>query len=207
MAELSEEIKILERCVRLFMRYGVKSVTMDDIARELGMSKKTLYQYFSNKNDLVNKVARLHFEAENEAIHTICTTSANAIDELLNISRWVSTQMKGINPPLMLDLQKYHPDAWAVFQSHKNSDVYQCMLQNIHRGMEEGLYRRDINPEIIARLYIGKMELVVDTELFPPGEFSFQHIHHEFIHYHIRGIASERGLAYLEQIQNQPYAQ
>ena len=62
-------------------------------------------------------------------------------------------------------------------------------------------------PEIIVWLYIGKMELVVDTELFPPGEFSFQHIHHEFIHYHIRGIAGERGLAYLEQIQNQPYAQ
>lgn len=201
-----EEVKILERCVRLFMRYGVKSVTMDDVARELGISKKTLYLYFSNKNDLVNKVTEFHFVQENQAMCALSGQSKNAIDEMLNMSRWISTQMTGINPVLIYDLRKHHPEASQLFVSHRNTEIYQSIYNNIKRGIAEGLYREDLHVEIITRSYIGRMEVVIDPEIFPPGSFSFQEIHREFILYHLRGVASKKGLQYLEKIQNQLYA-
>jgi AcrR family transcriptional regulator len=194
--------KILERCERLFMRLGIKSITMDDVARDLGISKKTLYQHFENKNDLVTRVTAYHFERANGAMQGICSHSENAIDELLNMSSWLAENMKGINPTLIYDLRRYYPEAWQNFQRHKVNDVYSCIHSNILRGMKEGLYRTDMNPEVIARFYIGKMEVVIDTELFPPGQFSFQDTHREFIHYHIRGLASAKGLEYLENKQN-----
>lgn len=204
--EMSEEdLKILDRCIRLFMKYGVKSLTMDDIAGQLGMSKKTLYQYFENKEDLVIKATEHHFRLENQAILGLCAHSSNAIDEMLNISQWISAQMQGINPVLIFDLKKHHPKAWHLFEQHRNSDVYRCILHNLQRGVQEGLYRSDMCPDIIARSYIGRMEVVIDPELFPPDQFGFAAIHKEFIHYHIRGIASSKGLKYLETIQNQPH--
>ncbi len=203
LVELTDEHKILDRCSRLFMRYGAKSITMDDVARELGMSKKTLYQHFSNKKELMKKVTAFHFANENEAVCSIALHSENAIEELLNISKWISTQMKGINPTLIYDLQKYHPESWQLFVQHRNRDVFQTIINNIRRGIAEGLYRDDLNPEIITRTYIARMEVVVDPEVFPPGMFSFQDIHREFITYHIRGLASDKGLQYLAQYQNQ----
>jgi len=184
------------------MKYGVKSITMDDVARDLGISKKTLYVFFDNKNDLVNQVTAYHFSQENCAVNEIRNVSKNAIDELLNISSWMTTNMKGMNPTLVYDLRRYHPDSWQKFEQHKAKEVYQLMLNNIHRGIKEELYRNDLHPEILARIYIGRMEIIIDTDLFPPDVYSFQDTHREFITYHIRGLASLKGIKYLEKHQN-----
>lgn len=200
---MSEKVKILARVNRLFMSYGIKSVTMDDVARELGISKKTLYKHFQNKKDLVKQTTLFHFETEKEKMFEIQDDSANAIDEMIKLAEHVSRQLSGINPSITYDTQKYYPESWKIFLDYKINFVFSCIRANLSKGIEQGYYRASMNPDIIARLYIGKVEVMFDNVLFPIGEFSLATIYYEFIQYHLRGIASPKGLEYLDKIK--PY--
>ncbi len=112
--------KIIEGAEKLFFQYGVRSVSMDDVARELSMSKKTLYQYFTNKEELVTEVARTHLIEEKREFQCIARNANNALEELFSISKCLREHMQDMNPALMYDLQKYHPEAWQHFLSYKN---------------------------------------------------------------------------------------
>ncbi len=111
--------KILSRCERLFMRYGIKSVTMDDVSRELGISKKTLYQFFENKDDLIHQITVHHFACQNKSVEEILSEAKTAIDEMIGIANWMNEMSKNMNPSLMFDLRKYHPESWNVFKNHR----------------------------------------------------------------------------------------
>lgn len=197
---MGEESKILDRCERLFMRYGIKSVTMDDVSRELGISKKTLYQYFENKEDLVYKVTQNHFECQNQEVSAIIANSGSAIDEMIGISDWMNKLSKNMNPGIVFDLRKYHPESWQVFIRHRNEYVFKCIFDNIERGKREGLYREDLNSDIIARIYISKMEMFFDPEIFPSDKYTPEKTFKEFMNYHIHGIATQKGIKYLEKL-------
>ncbi len=192
--------QITEKAIRLFLKYGIKSLTMDDVARELGISKKTLYQYFEDKNDLVKKVATLNLQQEQCKIQEALKYSANAIEEMLNINRCVREQVKDMHPSILFDLQKYHPEAYEIFKQHKFSYVMQIMLKNLNRGIEEGIYRKDLHPEIVARIYVGRIDLIMDGELFPSDVFSFVDVYMEMIRYHLFGVVNTKGLKLLEKI-------
>ncbi|MFI5173003.1 MAG: TetR/AcrR family transcriptional regulator [Chitinophagales bacterium] len=200
---MSEEAKILERCERLFMRYGIKSVTMDDVSRELGISKKTLYQYFENKEQLVYKITVNHFESQNLTIHGILHNAKTAIDEMIGIAGWMNNMSKNLNPSLMFDLKKYHPESWQVFINHRNNEVYNSIKHNLERGIKEGLYREDLNVEIITRIYIARVEMFIDNEIFPYDKFPPEKTFSVFMDYHIRGIATQKGIKLLEKIKSQ----
>lgn len=195
-----EELKILERCERLFMRYGAKSITMDDVSRELGISKKTLYQFVASKDDLVHKVTQFHFRHHEEMVNAICTNSTNAIDEMLQIAQWVSQHMQGVNPTLMFDLNKYYPESWQLFLNHRNTSVYNCLINNIYKGREQDLYRKDFNEEIVTRIYISRMEMIIDPNVFPFEKFRLRDVMQQYVEYHIRGIATTKGIKKLEKI-------
>ncbi len=199
---MDDNNKILNRCERLFMRYGIKSVTMDDVSRELGISKKTLYQFFENKDDLVKKITENHFENQNLAIEEVLAQSKSAIDQMFGIANWMNALSKNINPSLMFDLKKYHPGAWDVFISHRNTEVYNCIKNNLERGVEEGLYRADLNVEIITRVYIARVEMFIDNEIFPQDKFPPEKTFNVFMDYHIRGIATPKGIKLLEKIKS-----
>ena len=199
---ITEEQKILERCERLFMRYGAKSVTMDDVARELAISKKTLYQYFEGKDALVHKVTTFHFQHHDEVVNTICATSENAISEMLEITHWVAQHLKDMNPSLMFDLSKYYPESWQLFINHRNTQVYNCMLENIRKGREQELYRDDFDEKIIATIYINRMEMLIDPQVFPPETYTLNKVMPQYIEYHIRGIATTKGIKKLEKIKS-----
>ena len=125
--------KILSRCERLFMRYGIKSVTMDDVSRELGISKKTLYQFFENKDDLINQITVHHFACQNKAVEEILSEAKTAIDEMIGIANWMNAMSKNMNPSLMFDLRKYHPESWNVFKNHRITEVYNSIKNNLER--------------------------------------------------------------------------
>ena len=203
---MSEENKILDRCERLFMRYGIKSVTMDDVSHELGISKKTLYQYFENKEELVYKITLNHFTSQNHSIEQIIHHSKTAIDEMFGIAGWMNTLSKNLNPSLMFDLRKYHPQSWQVFINHRNNEVYNCIKHNLERGIHEGLYREDLNIEIITRIYIARVEMFIDNEIFPYDKFPPEKTFIVFMDYHIRGIATQKGIKLLEKIKSQSNA-
>ena len=189
--------KILNQVRVLFMQYGIKSLTMDDLARHLGISKKTLYQSFSDKADLVLQGIQLHMDEEMEALDRLHDESENAIDEMFIMSQHVSGHLQQMHPSILFDLQKYYPMAFAKFEEYKLKTVMSCLIRNMEEGIEQGLYRENLNIPIVAGLYVGRMDLFFDQKLFPSTKYSPKDVYFEAIRYHIRGIASEKGLELL----------
>lgn len=180
------------------MNYGVKSTTMDDLAKAMGVSKKTLYLYVENKADLVSQTMTQHLVQEKEATQKLREEAKNAIDEMYLIGRYVTQHLQGINPTVINDLQRYYPEAWAILDEYKKGHLSKMVTTNIERGIKEGLYRDDLNPEIIAKIYSSKAECVVDHQLFPFSRYAVIDVYREFLNHHIRGIASAKGAKYLE---------
>jgi AcrR family transcriptional regulator len=189
--ELKEHI--FKKSFELFMRYGIKSVTMDDIARELGISKKTLYQYVDNKADLIHRIFEQHMTEEREIMIQIKQQSSNAINEILAISKYVVRLLKAISPTVIFDLQKYYRATWNKMDALHKQDIYKIIKENMEWGIRQGLYRSDLNTDMISKLYVGKSSLVVDEEIFPAREYNIGELFQQFINYHIQGIASDEG--------------
>ena len=192
--------RILDEAARVFWKLGIKSVTMDDVATRLGISKKTLYQYVSDKNDLVDKILKhisFSYKCDIDAVRA--KEKQNAIDELYGITTTVAGHMTGIHPSVHFALEKYHPEAFRNMLSNKRREIFSCMSENMGRGIAEGLYRDDLNIPMIATIYIARFDMVFDGALFPPDRFSMNDLHWELFRYHVRGIASKKGLDYLEK--------
>lgn len=181
----------------MFMRYGIKSVSMDDLAKDLGVSKKTLYQLVPNKADLITQIFHQHIKAEKEAIGNINATAKDAVQEIIEIARYIISQLRDMSPQVIFDLQKYYKETWQLLQGLHQKFAYQIIKANIERGIKEGLYRENLNPDIVAKLYLGKSWLVVDDSLFPLKEYNSEQLFKEMIAYHIHGIASVKGLKLL----------
>jgi len=195
----SEELKkILDTAEVLFRKYGIRSVTMADIARELGMSKKTLYVHIENKNDLINKALERHIIEEKEQCFSIIANAEDALEELLNMSLYVQQMIQEMNPSLLFDLKKYHRPIWEKFEGHEKEFVFGCVKNNLERGVKEGLYRANLDVNIVSRIYIGSLPMFSDDELFPFKQFPRPELHKEFVRYHINGIVSEQGRKLLD---------
>ncbi len=199
-----KKLEILERASAVYLQYGIKTVTMDDLARELGISKKTIYKYFDDKNDLVRSIIELKVQMD-AAICMNCTQhSENAIDDLFSVSKLVIEHFSNINPAVFYDLRKYHPDALKIIEQHKWEFVLTMFKENIERGIKENIYRNDLNPEIIARLYVASSDAAMNSNIFPWPEFKFQEVFTEMIHFQFRGMVNEEGQKYLKQkLQNE----
>ncbi|MFT6148758.1 MAG: AcrR family transcriptional regulator, partial [Saprospiraceae bacterium] len=158
--------KIVEKSMELFMQYGLRSISMDDVARTLGISKKTLYQYVDNKADLIKKGMVKHIEEEKMILTEIHHSAENAIDEMIKTSQYVSQTLQKVNPSVIHDLQKYYQSSWELMESLHFQHTYFLIKKNIEKGIEEGFYREDVHADIVAKLYIGRIDLVVDKNLF-----------------------------------------
>lgn len=191
------EQQIIDQSAKVFMRLGIRSVNMDDIAQHLRISKKTLYQYVKDKNELVQRIVRHITDTHRACILGICQRGHNAIDESFEISRFVAEQVGQVHPSVHFDLQKYHPEAWELLQTSERADIYRCISENLRKGMSEGLYRDDLNVDVIARIYISRFDVTFDGELFPTDKYRFEDVIWELFRYHIRGIASDKGVKYL----------
>ncbi len=191
--------EILLNAMKLFMRNGIKSVSMNDIARELGMSKKTLYTHFENKEELIREGVIQHLEEEKRWIASIREKHENALDELLEIYRLVGNHIREINSSTTYDLQKYYKPIWNMLEQHQKSYVMEIIKSNLDHGIKEGLYRDDFDPEIVARLYVSKMDVVVDNDIFPFREFKLSEVSQQMWNYHMHAIVSDKGRTLLKQ--------
>lgn len=205
MADISEQPKddrgerLFDEAAKVFWTLGIKSVTMDDMAARLGISKKTLYQHVKDKNDLVEKVLQCITHDQQCAIDAVLGKGSNAIDELFDISNQLAVQLKGIHPSIHFDLEKYHPEAFRKWMADKRAEVFSCQVANLERGIREGVYRDNFNIAMIATIYIARFDMVFDGNLFPPERFNMHEVIWELFRYHVRGIASAKGLKYLEK--------
>lgn len=195
----SEEIKkILDAAEMLFRKYGIRSVTMADIARDLGMSKKTLYLHIENKNDLIDKTLQRHILEEKDQCLFIMENAKDALEEMLNMSLYVQRMIQDMNPSLIFDLRKYHRPVWEKLERYEKEFVFSSIKNNLERGIKEGLYRANLNADIVARIYIGSLPMFSDDELFPFNQFPRSELHKEFVRYHINGIVSDQGRKLLD---------
>jgi TetR/AcrR family transcriptional regulator, cholesterol catabolism regulator len=192
--------EIITQATGIYLKYGIKSVTMDEMARQLGISKKTLYTFVADKNELVEQCVLLEHEGEVCRISEITRENENAIDEILAISRLVAGELKKIHPSIFFDLAKYHPSALKMMNSHKHEVVKRCVIDNLQRGILQGLYRSNLNIEVVATIYLATIGHIMLGDLFPESEPGIDLIYREFFRYHIKGIASEGGLEYLHEL-------
>lgn len=199
MGEGAQDTDWIERVEALFMRYGVKSVTMDDVAAELGISKKTLYQMVDNKDDLVMKVLRQHVLVRKNECLSHSSTAANAIEEIFFVLEANSKELTQMKTNIINDLQKYHREAWQMVQQFHYDFVLKIIRENMLRGRQEGLYREDFDMDVISRLHLGSAFLLFDEQLFPGSAASRVEYFKEYMMHFLHGIVSAKGLTYLKK--------
>lgn len=187
------EERIINHSKELFLKYGIKSISMDDISSHLGISKKTLYNYISNKDELVDKIVEQHLAQNKEEINQIIESSTDAIDEMVKMTDHILLFLANMSPFIIHDLKKYHPRTWKKIVAFQNLFVEKNLLNNLLRGQQEGLYRKNMNGEIISKLYIYKSNALTDTSLFPPDRFDRIDLFKETIRYHLFGIVTDAG--------------
>lgn len=205
MEELDTKDKILKGAESLFMKYGVRSISMDDIARHLSVSKKTLYQHFADKEDIITMVSQAHMQRSLEEFNDIRANATDAIDELARMSVCLKRNMEEINPTLLFDLQKYHPRAWAAWQDFKMKCIYESVQRNLQQGITEGYYRSDINPEIISIVRMAQVEIAFDDRTFPQHRFRLAEVQMQIFDHFVHGIVSDKGRKLYEKYkQNLP---
>jgi len=190
---------ILESTHKLFMQYGIKSVTMSDIARHLGISKKTLYAYYDKKEDLIEEGINLHIAEEKEKISEIAANAGNAIEEMMLIYSSIYQQFTELNPSLIYDLKKYYGKIWNKFEEYKVGFIYNFILKNLKRGIAEKIYRENFNPLIVAQLYIAKMEAMVEHNNFSNQQIPITDVYREFAMYHLNAVLNDAGRKYLKE--------
>lgn len=183
----------------LFHRYGIKSVTMDDVSRELGISKKTLYEQFSDKSQLVKKVIEHELSCNKRKFETTENDPENALEELFLIFSYYITMLKEHYPSFEFDLRKYYPEIYSGLKAHRREKMMENAVKNIKRGKKEGLYRQDMNEEFIAKLNIIRVECLTENDIFSTDELMSHEFALEMFLYHIHGIVNEKGLSYIEK--------
>ena len=197
---MSKVQEITHQVAELFRDFGIKSLTMDDISSALGISKKTLYKYVSDKNDLVNKVISTSIEQKEAYLIDLIEKNNHPIDELVSIAKFSIIEISSLHPTVQFDLKKYHPKSWMLFEHHKQSFVFNCVVNNLKAGIKIKVYRENIDPLILARLHTEAIPMVFDSAVFPPANHSFKNVFSEFMRHYIRGIATNKGLEYLKEL-------
>ncbi|MFT5883952.1 MAG: AcrR family transcriptional regulator [Arcticibacterium sp.] len=191
--------RILIKSQELYFTRGIRSVTMDEIAAALGISKKTIYLHFSDKRSLVEASTKHFLAQEKCAEKKIYEASTNPVEEIILSTQLMREMLTNINPAIFHDLQKYYPKTWKHYLAHKE-DFRDVVLRNLNEGIKQGLYRPDIHPAILANLRIESVDMAFNPVAFPPIEFNILDVQLAFIDHFLRGIVTEKGLKVYEEI-------
>ena len=197
------KINILETSLDLFLTLGFKSVTMDEIASRLGMSKKTLYAHFKNKGQLVEE-SSLHLcdHICSGVDHIIEGETENAIEELYTVKRYVMEHLKGDESSPIYQLHKYYPEVHKKITEVQFDHMENCIKKNVTRGIAKGLYRDNIDADFIARIYYVGIQGIKNLNIFPPSKHPTAALHDQYLEYHLRGIVTPLGRKILNKITN-----
>jgi len=192
--------KILNTSNELFLTLGFKSVTMDDIANKMGISKKTIYTFYNTKSDLVKACVMDVFDQVCLGIDHICLLNNNPIDELFKIKEFVLHQLKNENSSPIFQLKKYYPKFHHELQKKQFEVMHDCVQENLRKGINNGYFRKNIDIDFISRIYFSGVTAIKDIELFPKGKNNMKELMNDYLIYHIHSIATEKGLKKLKQI-------
>lgn len=195
---MDEKVKhILEKVSELYIAKGIKNVTMDDVAENLGMSKKTLYQYFSDKATLIEQVLYYYMNIHNQDFSMLCKDETNAIDKLYAVSKIISKMLGSVPVVVLDDLHKYYPEILHKYLTMKRDHILSQIKKNLKDGIEQGLYRENLDIDIASKSYLALSETMIDTTYYPTEKYVSVSVLNELFMYHIRGIASDKGMKYI----------
>ncbi len=192
---------IIKEADRLFELYGFKAVTMDDIAKHLGMSKKTIYQNFSDKNELVNLLIKERLENLRCMNTERCQKARNAVEEIYLSIIEIKKSIPNLNNKLFYELQKYHPQAWQLLDNYKQESIYKDIVANLNRGLEEGLYRPEIQVEIIAQVRMSQINMIFNrSEQIINSNFNISQVLQEISLHFLYGVCNEKGHKIIQEL-------
>lgn len=192
-------LELMDKIVALFFEFGIRNLNMDDISRNLGISKKTLYQYFKSKEDLIGKLFEYDEIRWNNEFSKIKLDEFNAIDMLFFASSMVAKQMNQLNPKLKFEMRKYYEPIFNQFLLRKRNHIYNQISKNIQQGIGEGLYRGDVNIELTAGLYVKNLVDMHNQDFCFIENITFEQIFEVMFETHIRAISTPEGIAYFEK--------
>lgn len=185
--------RIQQKAKDLFHRYGIKSITMDEIASQLGASKKTIYQYFSDKDELVDAVVTEMIAGAHDTCEQNVATAKDAVHEAFQAMDFVQEIFSDMNPAMIYDLERFHPQSYKTFLDYKNKYLYQVIRNNLKKGVEEELFRPDINIDLLAKFRLEGMMIAFNQEAFPSSRFNLAEVHKTIIEHFLFGVASAKG--------------
>lgn len=203
MNELIPKERIKAAAHELVMQYSVRSVSMDDIASRVGMSKKTLYQYFSDKDELVEAVVEEVLSQNKCKCESYRQEARDAVHEVFLSFDMMAEMFRSMNPSLVYDLQKYHPKAFQKFLKHKNEFICSMVKQNMERGLQEELYRSDLNVEILTRLRVEIMLMPFNPDFLRTLKNSLLEVEQEIILHFLYGLVSLKGYKLILKYQSE----
>ena len=193
MTDIDTGTRIREKAHNFFMQYGFRSVSMDDIANNMGISKKTIYQYYADKDELVEAVIESEFQKNQAICEHDKSHSKNAIHEIFIAMDMMMEMFSSMNPSLIFDMQKYHPKAFVKFNAYKNEYLYNLTLDNIVRGIREGLYREELNVVILSRFRVETMMMSFNLDFNSKLKNSMAEIEEEIITHFLFGLVNVKG--------------
>lgn len=202
-AENTHVERIIVKADDLFRRYGIRSVTMDEIAKHLSMSKKTIYQYFADKDAIVDAVFLKQIEKDEVDCVQMVETSANAVEEIFLVIDMIEEMFSNMNPSILYDIKKYHPKTDVRFTEHKNKFIYNVIKENLERGITEGLYRSNLNVDIISRFRVESMLLPFSPEFYTMHKYNLVEVERALAEHYLHGIASVKGVKMIEKYKQQ----
>jgi TetR/AcrR family transcriptional regulator, cholesterol catabolism regulator len=185
--------RILKEANGLFKRYGVRSVSMDDLAQHLGISKKTIYQHYEDKDTLITAAIQMEVTLIEGTCDQHYCQAANAIEEMFLVMRFVDQFFRNMNPSVLYDLEKFHPRAFQLIQNHKEKYFFEMVLKNLQRGIAEELYRPELNVDIITRFHVESSMLTFVPGLFDYQRYTVGEVNHELLEHYLYGIVSIKG--------------
>ncbi len=188
-----KESDIIKKAFELFNTYGIKSVSMDDISRELGISKKTLYRFVKDKQELIAKVIASDFKANDKKIQALLKPTFNAIEEVLALVRFFTELHQTHSPNMIFDLQKFYPEVYQMFRKLRKEKLLLFYGDNLKKGIKEGLYRQNMDINVVQKIIVHLSETIIESDTFTIEEVGSPQFILEMYSYHLHGIVSEKG--------------
>ena len=185
--------RILAFAESLFMQRGIRAVSMDEIAVGLGMSKKSLYQYFPDKDELVDAVVATHLARMQADARQWREQAQDAVHEMFITMERIQFHLSNMNPILLHDMQKFHPRAYQRFREHKDVFLFDLVRANLQWGIAEGYYRSDLDTDVLCRFRLASMMIPFNTDLFPPQQFNLGKLSQTLLLNFVFGLATEKG--------------
>ena len=185
--------KIVETAGNLFMQLGIRAVTMDDIAKELSISKKTIYQYFKDKREIVNTITKMHLDIEEDRFFNQTEGSENTVQELIMVSQCLRESMQEMKVNIMNELQKFYPEAWQLYMDFKHNVMKNSIKDVIERGQQEGYFREEIDPELIAIMRMEQVQSFLMGNLYPKDQYTLTEAQMQLFDHFIHGLFTIEG--------------